>query len=55
MIFIKILTMCITYQFLNILKNLFESLNQFEVSMIIAESSKDVKLGLYYHYHDEPY
>ena len=37
--------MCINYQFWIILKNLFTSLNQSRVSMIIAESSKDVNPG----------
>ena len=37
--------MCINYQFWIILKNLFTSLNQSGVSMIIAESSKDVNPG----------
>ena len=41
--------MCIIYYlFRNILKNLFESLNQSIVSMIIAQSSKDVELGGHY-------
>ena len=34
--------MCINYKFWNLLKNVFESLNLSAVSMIIAESSKDV-------------
>ena len=37
--------MCINYQFWNILKNLFESLDQFGVYMIIAECRKDVNPG----------
>ena len=41
-IFIEIHAMCIIYQFRILLKNLFTSLNQSGVSMIIAESSKDV-------------
>ena len=45
-IFVEIHTMSINYQFWNILKNLFASLNQSGVFMIIAESSKDVNLGL---------
>ena len=44
-IFIEIHAMCINYQSWNILKNLFASLNQSEVSMIIAESSKGVNPG----------
>ena len=44
-IFIEIHAMCINYQFWIILKNLFTSLSQSGVSMIIAESSKDVNLG----------
>ena len=44
-IFIEIRAMCINYQFCNILKNRFASLNQSGVSMIIAESSKDVNPG----------
>ena len=44
-IFIEILAMCINYQFWIILKNLFTSLNQSGVSMIIAESSKGVNPG----------
>ena len=44
-IFIEIHTMCINYQFWIILKNLSTSLNQSGVSMIIAESSKDVNPG----------
>ena len=46
-IFIEIHAMCINYQFRIILKNLFTSLNQSGVSMIIAESSKDVNPGTY--------
>ena len=49
-IFIEIHAMCINYQFWTILKNLFTSLNQSGVSMIIAESSKDVNSG-YRRYH----
>ena len=41
-IFIEIHAMRINYQFWIILKNLFTSLNQSGVSMIIAESSEDV-------------
>ena len=44
-IFIEIHAMCINYQFWIILKNLFTSLNQSGVSMIITESSKDVNPG----------
>ena len=44
-IFIEIHGMCIKYQFWTILKNLFSSLNQSGVSMIIVESSKDVNPG----------
>ena len=44
-IFIEIYAMCINYQFWIILKNLSTSLNQSGVSMIIAESSKDVNQG----------
>ena len=47
-IFIEIHAMCINYQFWIILKNLFTSLNQSGVSMIIAESSKDVNPGGYF-------
>ena len=46
-IFIEIQAMCINYQFWNILKNLLASLDQSGVSMIIAESSKDVNPGFY--------
>ena len=46
-IFIEIHAVCINYQFWIILKNLFTSLNQSGVSMIIAESSKDVNPGMY--------
>ena len=41
-ILIEIHAMCINYQFSNILKNLIASLIQSAVSMIIAESSKDI-------------
>ena len=44
-IFVEIHVMCINYQFLIILKNLFTSLNHSRVSMIIPESSKDVNPG----------
>ena len=44
-IFIEIHAMCINYQFWIILKNLFTSLNQSGVSMVITESSKDVNPG----------
>ena len=46
-IFIEIHAMCINYQFWIILKNLFTSLNQTGVSMILAESSKDVNPGYF--------
>ena len=46
-IFIEIHAMCINYQFWIILKNLFTSLNQSGVSMIICESSKDVNPGIF--------
>ena len=41
-ILIEIHAMCINYQFSKILKNLIASLIQSAVSMIIAESSKDI-------------
>ena len=41
-IFIEIHAMCINYQFWKNLKNLFASLNQSGVSIIIAENIKDV-------------
>ena len=40
--------MCINYQFWNILENLFEPLNESEVSMIIAENSKNINPGKEY-------
>ena len=45
-IYNEINAVCIIYQFWIILKNLFTSLNESGVSMIIAESSKDVNPGV---------
>ena len=46
MILIEIHAICINYQFWNVLKNLFPSLNQSGISMIIAESSENVNPGI---------